>query len=78
MIVGAAGASGRGAGSGGGGASCRTAAGTTEAETAAGPVPALVVAVAEKVYVAPFARPVKVNGPVGPLIVAPPGLAVTV
>ena len=43
-----------------------------------GPVPALLVAAAVKVYVVPLVSPVTVSGLPVPLAVAPPGLAVTV
>jgi len=58
-----------------------TVAGVTEAEAAEGaPVPAELVAVAEKVYAVPLARPVTTQdkGPVVHKHVAPPGEAVTV
>src|SRR5262245_21689879 len=54
-----------------------TVSGLTGSETAGGPVPAADVAATENVYVTPLVRLSNTNGP-GPLIVAPPGLAVAV
>ena len=76
---GGAGTSGRGSGPGGGGGpSGRGSNGVTAFVTVAGPVPAALEAVIEKVYETPLARPVTVIGEPVPLAVEPPGLAVTV